>query len=170
VATFVGSTLAPRVLLLESTLATANHHVGTHLGGAEDNGALAGALTRQALMLTAASAAFSSLPPPRLETLATLQMTCVIEDLALVSDQLAALLRETALALQTIPSLEASGAVIAVEATQSVAYGQRVRSALSIMRRAEAWLVTIDHETGASATLPGFEPGAPSLEGVLALP
>jgi hypothetical protein len=126
-------------------------------------------LTQQALILTGASAAFSSLPPPRLDALATLQLQCALEDLALGSAQLAGLLGETATVLQTLPSLEANGAVFPVEATRSVAFGLRMDSALTIVRRAEEWLETVDHETGAHATLPGFGPGAPSLERLLAM-
>jgi hypothetical protein len=169
VVTFVQSTLVPRVLVVEGTLSVANHHVSAHLAGAEDAGALARVLTQQAFILTAASADFSSLQPPRLDARATLQMQRVLEDLALVSDQLADLLGEAALALQILPTLEAIGATIAEEAISSVAFGRRVHSALSILRRADAWLETIDHETGAHASLPGFAPGAPSLQSQLAM-
>jgi hypothetical protein len=161
--------LAPRVLVVQSALFEANHHVAAHLAGAEDDGALARALTRQALILTAAGAGFSSLQPPHLDARVTLQLQSVLEDLALASDQLAGLLDETATLLQTAPSLEAGGAVI-VEATRSVAYAPRVQSALIILGRAQEWLATVDHETGAHATLPGLAPGAPSLETQLGLP
>jgi hypothetical protein len=170
VTAFARGTLAPRVLVVESALALANHHVGAHLAGREDDGTVARALTQQALILTGASADLSGLPPPRLDALATVQLQCALEDLALVSDQLAGLLGETATVLQTAPSLEAGGAVIAVEATRSVAYAPRAHSALTILRRAEAWLETVDHETGAHGTLPGFAPGAPPIETQLGLP
>jgi hypothetical protein len=52
----------------------------------------------------------------------------------------------------------------------TVAYSQRVRGAVLILRRAEGWLETIDHETGARATLPGFEPGDPPIEQQVGLP
>jgi hypothetical protein len=55
------------------------------------------------------------------------------------------------------------------EAAQGLGYEPRVRSAASLLRRAEGWLESIDHESGAHVTLPGFTPGAPSLESRLAL-
>jgi hypothetical protein len=49
-------------------------------------------------------------------------------------------------------------------------YAARAQSLAGLLARAEGWLETIDHETGAQATLPGFEPGTPLLESRLTLP
>jgi hypothetical protein len=89
----------------------------------------------------------------------------VEEDLALFSDQLAGLLQESAAALASSPLQQASYG----QPESRVSYGPRVRAAVSILRRAEAWLETVDRETGAHVTLPGFAPGAASLESVLAM-
>jgi hypothetical protein len=50
-----------------------------------------------------------------------------------------------------------------------VNYGPRALQWVQAVRRAEAWLDDADRATGAHATLPGFAPGAPSLESVLGL-
>jgi hypothetical protein len=55
------------------------------------------------------------------------------------------------------------------EALSDLAYASRVRGALQLWRHAAGWLAPIDHETGAQATLPGFAPGAASLDSVLAM-
>jgi hypothetical protein len=88
----------------------------------------------------------------------TLPLGRLLEDLALCSDQLAGLLHETvaALPLASWP-----------ETTIGVSYGPRVRSALALLRRAQAWLDLLDRETGAGVWLPGFAPGAPPIEAQL---
>jgi hypothetical protein len=169
VTAFVQSTLAVRVLALDAALDTANKQVREHLSGREDDATLAATLHAQARVLTAISHAATALPP-ELDAPETQQMACVVEDLALVAGQLVGLMEETATALEQEPALEANGAAIAVDATGSAAYAPRVRGALAILRRAEGWLVTIDHETGAAVTLPGFGPGALSLDQQLSLP
>jgi hypothetical protein len=166
VTAFVGRMLAERVLAAESALATANRRLAAYLAGREDGSALAGTLSQQALVLAGASAAFSSLPSPRLDGHSTFELTRAVEDLALFGDQLAGLLRETAVVLRTVPILDPNGTL----ATDPGAYAPGARSALAILRRAEEWLAAIDSATGSHATLPGFAPGAPSLESQLAMP
>jgi hypothetical protein len=56
------------------------------------------------------------------------------------------------------------------ESPRAMAYPARIADALPILRRAEDWLETVDRDTGARATLPGFAPGVPSLARLLALP
>jgi hypothetical protein len=173
--------LTPLVLQLEGALATANRQVllycqppamvltrCTDLTSSLSSGetsAVAAVLTAQALVLSGASQGFDMLLPPDVGRLPTLQLRCVSEDLALVSDQLAALLQESVAAVSRNPLEQTSD----FQAAPRVSYGPRARSAVTILRRAEAWLETLDQETGAHATLPGFAPGAPPLESVLAL-
>jgi hypothetical protein len=175
VAVFVRATLATRVLLMERALTTVNRQVlaycrppemilvcCTDLSGrlGSGGGTVTGALTAQALVLTAASHDLDTLLPPNVGQLPTLHLQCVIEDLALFAAQLAGLLQESVAALSSSTLQQATYAQPAPRAS----YGPRVRSAVAIVRRAKAWLQTIDHETGAQATLPGFAPGAPSLD------
>jgi hypothetical protein len=187
VTTFVRSTLAGRVLDLESAFATANKQVETYCARRdlgitlcfESNvdpydaatGRLAEVFYQQAQLLGGTSHILATqLVALRLVApVVTAQMDGLIEDLAVCSEQLILLLQDYSqplLALGQI-SYTASGAR---EAVQGLGYGPRVRSLLRLLRRAEGWLDTIDHETGAQAALPGFEPGAPSLESHLALP
>jgi hypothetical protein len=125
---------------------------------------LAGQLTAQALVLSDASHSFDMLPPD-VGPLRTLQLRCVTEDLALFSDQLSGLLQESVAAVSSTTLEQATYA----EPPPRVSYEPRVRAALTILRRAEAWLKAVDREAGAHATLPGFGPGAPSLENEFAL-
>jgi hypothetical protein len=186
VTTYVHALLAPRVLRLEHAWALANHQVhfycmGRHLDiavcferhvNAYDAATvtLAEVLRQQALLLSGTSQDLATdrsalhLPSP----VVTAQMDALLEDLALCSEQLILLLQEyyqPILALQKIPP-SLSGMDTAL---RGLGYGARVRSVVAVLRRAEGWLETIDHETGAHATLPGFEPESPSLERMLAL-
>jgi hypothetical protein len=100
--------------------------------------------------------------------LVTAQMDGLLEDLALCAEQLMLLLQEYAqplLALGQLPPTVAG----AQTAVQGLGYAARAQSLAGLLARAEGWLETIDHETGAQAGLPGFEPGAPPLESRLAL-
>jgi hypothetical protein len=181
VAAFVRTALAPRVLVVEGALATTNQQVVTYCQAPElvlvrctdltvrqgigNSGALAAALTSQAHVLGEASQGFDTLLPPDLGRVPALQLRCVVEDLALFSDQLSGLLQESAAALSSTMLQQATYA----QPAPRVSYGPRVRAAVTILRRAEAWLETVDHEMGAHVTLPGFAPGAPSLESQLAM-
>jgi hypothetical protein len=129
------------------------------------NVALAGVLTQQENLSRSVAAALTTLSPPLVGMLPTLQMKCVLEDLALFGDQLARLLHDVGAALG-IPPPPAAPAEVPVE---NVGYPARARAALSLVRRAEGWLETVDHQTGARVTLPGLEPGAPALEQQLGL-
>jgi hypothetical protein len=176
VSAFVQTILAPRVLTIESAAATANRQVLAYCRppemilvlctdlsgrlGSGGSGTVTGALTAQALVLAGASHGLDALLPPDLGRLPTLHLRCVIEDLSLFADQLAGLLQESAAAVSSSTLQQATYA----HPGPRISYGPRVRSAVTIVRRAEAWLQTVDHETGAKATLPGFAPGAPSLD------
>jgi hypothetical protein len=187
VTTFVHSALAGRVLALEDTFARANQQVETYCAGRhlgitrcfESNvdpddaatGRLAEVFLQQAQFLRGTSAFLATqLVALHLVTpMVTAQMDGLIEDLAVCSEQLMLLLQDYSqplLALGQIP-YTTSGAR---EAVQGLGYEPRVRSLLRLLRRAEGWLETIDHETGAHARLPGFAPAAPPLESQLALP
>jgi hypothetical protein len=180
VATFVRTVLAPQVLLMEEALATANRQVlaycrppemvlvrctdlSDHLSGG--SGTLVGGLTAQALALRSASQNVNTLLPPDIGRQPTLHLRCVEEDLALFSDQLADLFQESTAALSRMILRQATY----VQPAPRVSYGPRVRAAVTILRRAEAWLGVVDRETGARVTLPGFAPGAASLDSVLAM-
>jgi hypothetical protein len=178
VTAYVQRVLSPRVLQVEGALATANRQVLTHcqppegdlarctdLSSRMGGGAVVGVLTTQALVLSGASHSFDTLLPPNVGALPRLQLRSVSEDLALFSDQLAGLLQESVAAVSSSRLQQATFA----EPAPRVSYGPRVRCALTILRRAEAWLEAIDRESAARAMLPGFAPGAPSLENQLAL-
>jgi hypothetical protein len=157
VAMFVQTAVAARVLTEEDALLAAQRRVEEYQGGHVDDGTLAAALNREALVLLAASAAPTS-PPLSLDPRTTQEMTCLVEDVALFGEQAAALLQET-VAFLAITAQEASGATVSGDAVTSTGYTPRVRGALSLLRRAEGWLDMLDHDTGARATLPGFLPG-----------
>jgi hypothetical protein len=160
VTTYVLTTVSARVVGIEAVLALINRQAGAGHDVLQGTRALISALTQGARALTAASHEFSALVPPYLGLLPTLHLKCMLEDLAVYSDQLATLLDEAAAPVTTSDYLAAA---------TNIAYWPRVRSALALLRRAEGWLEAVDHETGAHATLPGFAPGAPSLESQLAL-
>jgi hypothetical protein len=181
VAAFVRTALAPRVLVVEGALATTNQQVVTYCQppemvlvrctdltvrqGSGSSGVLAAVLTAQARVLGEASEGFDTLLPPDVGRVPALQLRCVVEDLALVGNQLSGLLQESAAAVSSTMLQQSTYA----QPAPRVSYGPRVRAAVTILRRAEAWLETVDHEMGTHLTLPGFAPGAPSLESQLAL-
>jgi hypothetical protein len=119
-------------------------------------------LTREAGVLAAAAYAVASLRLPALDTTTTLYLALVTEDLVLCSNGLASLLGETAASVERLPLLRAQVVI------SSRSYAPRVRDLVTLLQRAEGWLVTLDHETGAHVTLPGFE-GGRSLDEQLAL-
>jgi hypothetical protein len=173
VTAYVQRVLTMHVLQLESALATANRQVLTYcqppemvlarctdLSGHAGSDQVAEVLTAQAHILSGASQSLEAILPPDVGPLPNLQLRCVSEDLALFGDQLVGLFQESVAALSSSTLQQATY----VQPAPRVSYGPRVRSALSILRRAEAWLEAVDRETGAHATLPGFGPGAPSLE------
>jgi hypothetical protein len=191
---FVQVTLAPAGFHLAIALRSTGADVLAQQAGDDALSAVRAALLQRALLLTWDSVAIASLPPPPLSPLPTLQMTRLLEDLTLCTAQVAGVLQETAAALPlsaspllqpTSPAaadvpLSAStlgqgsdetgmAAATVSDVLHGVASRPRLHQALSLCHRAEAWLDTIDHETGAYVTLPGFEVGAPSLESQFAL-
>jgi hypothetical protein len=180
VTAIVQGRVGPRVLSIESTLAAANQQVQAYCGTAalpdcapqdatDGSGPPAPAalvLAQAALVLLVDSHDLTAWPAPALDALPGRHMERLLADLALVCEQLSRLLQETAAAVGSTASLQMTRGTVG---RPLVGYGARVASAVAILRRAEGWLETIDHETGAHATLPGFEPG-PSLEKRLNLP
>jgi hypothetical protein len=165
---FVQAAVASRVVAEEDALLTALRWVEEYWSNHVDNGALAAALNREALVLIAASHAPTSLPPS-LDPRTTQEMTCLVEDVALFGEQTAAMLQETATSLLVMPDQEASGATLSGDAISGTGYAPRVRGALALLRRAEGWLEMLDHDTGSHATLPGFGPGGVLGAGLSAL-
>jgi hypothetical protein len=181
VTAFVDHVLAARVWAIEAAVAMANRQVRahcstsqpvmllectylatTHPAAGTSGDTLALVLSGQARVLLAASADVGTLFTPALERQLALQMAHLLEDVVLFADQLTRLFQETATGVAVpadVPALNVA----------SVDYGPRLYSLLPVLRRAEGWLETLDHETGAHATLPGFEPGAPTLESRLAM-
>jgi hypothetical protein len=159
--------------MLELSVAAANHRLlaacgvrdmplvycvnaAPRTGGAP----LAGALLQQAAVLLEVSNDLSLIAPPPLGARPVQYMLRLAEDVALCAAQLAGLLDELAARAATVQSRNP---------LPDLPYTERLADALRILRRAEGWLGTIDHVTGARLTLPGFTPGAPSLESQLAL-
>jgi hypothetical protein len=186
VTTYVHTLLAPRVLLLEHAWTLANRQVQAYCDAqhqavsvcfeqevdprAPALRALGDALTQQALTLRGACAGFTLLPAPHLGTdVADRQMDHLLEDLGLLSTQLAGVLEDHAQAIVQMTNAPLPNPRYGT-ALQGLAYAPRVRDLLATLRRAEGWLESIDQETGAHATLPGFEPGAPSIEIQLGIP
>jgi hypothetical protein len=156
VAAFVRDGLAGRVVVVENGLAVANRHVLAYLATRESVALLAGGLTQQALILLSAGHDLAGvLPPAQLEGLPALQLARLIEDLALFAQQTAGLLQETVAALST----PAPAQTVGEDAITRVLYLSRMQKTVDVLRRAEGWLDTIDRETGAHATLPGFGAG-----------
>jgi hypothetical protein len=187
VTAFVHTALALRVLTIEDAVATANRQVlaycaARHVGlgpcfeqdvdfHAPATLALAQILTQQALVLTGASHDLSLLLAPQIgDQPADQQMVRIVEDLALCADQSAGLLQEHTTTIATMARNPLTNATSDVgTALGGLSYGPRMRSLARILRRAQDWLDTIDHETGARATLPGFD-GSASLDEQLDLP
>jgi hypothetical protein len=182
VTTFVQTALILRVLIVEGALASANRTVRRYcslpssvpeltpsllqcdgLVILPDDRTLGTTLTREAGVLAAAGYAVASLQPPVLDTQATVSLALVAEDLVLCSTGLASLLRETAASVERLQPLRLQVVI------SSRGYWSRVCDFVTLLQRAEGCLVTLDRETGAQAILPGFAPGAPPLETVLAL-
>jgi hypothetical protein len=175
VTAFVQSRLTTDVLTIEAALATVNQQLLPYCRPivqpprrcAEravqngDVGPMIVLLSYQAAVLTAASHDVASLPPPPLGSAATQHVALLLEDVSLCADQAAGVVQEMALAARQALSLGAS---------IDFGYEPTMRRLLTTLRRAEAWLETIDQETGARVRLPGFQPGAPSLESQLAVP
>jgi hypothetical protein len=177
VTAYVQTTLTPQTLRIEQALAVANQALlsacrfsrsaratvvtcadGALMAGSSD---LARTLAQEASLLRASSqemivAVLPPLAPPAPTYLALAQ-----EDLVLTGAGLSSLLAESAGAVPY--------AVAGPPPPIYVNYGPRALQLVQAVRRAEAWLEDADHATGAHVTLPGFTPGAPSLESQVAL-
>jgi hypothetical protein len=91
-------------------------------------------------------------------------MDHLLEDLALGAVQLARVLGQMAVVVpRDGPTTTGREVLVALQAGR-VGYILRVLRVLELLTRAEGWLESIDHETGAHAILPGVAPGAPSIE------
>jgi hypothetical protein len=167
VTAFVQDAVAPRVLALEGTLAVARHQVDAYAAGQTRADTLLAVLGQQSLALRGLSQDLAALTPPWLGLLPTLQMARALEDLAACGEQLAGLLQDATGAGASPPRFE-GGDLAMVE------YGPRLHAALALASRAEAWLRTIDRETGARVRLPGCDGGraleTPSAENICAPP
>jgi hypothetical protein len=178
VTAFVQHALVWRVLGMEGALAAANralleacrtpHDAQPTLRECAEQGILQGdsilarRLAQEAGVLAEVGHALGSLLLPNLGLRPTIHLALLVEDLTLCSEGLSSLLGEAAAAVPPLPTLPSPAS--------SVDYGPRVQGLLTVLRRAEAWLAMIDHETGAHATLPGFAPGAPPIETQLGVP
>jgi hypothetical protein len=163
VTAFVVGPLALHVLALESLLATTDWHLrpfchahGLHSGqcaypaatGWSDD--LGATLAQQARLLTAIGDELAVLLPPQVEVIPARALALVMEDLILFSAQVAALLQETATDVaQGVP----------LDVALGFGYWPAMDRAAGLLSRAEGWLETADHATGARARLPGFAPG-----------
>jgi hypothetical protein len=156
VTSFVQSLVVPPVLGIEQAVTLADRHVLVYRLNQETSATLSSELSQQRHVLEEASTTLSSLASPALGSALIRLMERLLEDLAVCGGQLADVLRDTATALSLSTSTNIQLSVDAV----NLVYGPRVRAAVALLRRAEDWLDTIDHGTGAHATLPGFEPGA----------
>jgi hypothetical protein len=178
VTAFVQTALTPRVVLVEGTLATANqallsacrltHAYDTTLMKCTDPAlmdggrALARTLAMDANVLFDASHALAAVDPPPGGPRWTVPLALTVEDLVLCSDGLGSLLAESAAAM---PLSAPAGTPPPV----SIDYASRVLKWASLLQRAQAWLETVDRDTGAHANLPGFVPGTQPLETLLGL-
>jgi hypothetical protein len=154
VTAFVRTSVVAPVLAMEGALARANATVPSYNPPPLANPGLAQELAVRALVLLNASAQLTIQTPPLLDPLVTRQLDRLLEDLTTCSAQLALLLDDTATALVQ-PAQP--------DQVLSQGYWPGVHRALTLLRRAEGWLETVDREIGAHVRLPGFERGT-SLE------
>jgi hypothetical protein len=94
-------------------------------------------------------------------------MDRLAEDLATGSAQLANLLTAHARLIALLATLPPGGSLALGQSVtlSRLDYTGHVQGALQLVRRAEAWLETIDHETGAHASLPGLGENKHALDG-----
>jgi hypothetical protein len=178
VTAYVQALLAPRVVVLEAAVAQATRAIRRVCGtvdtpdlsctiGSGDHAPYAAASTllmQLAAMLTAMSGEIPRLPVVGGTVQANMEMAYLREDIAACADRLAETLHDAAVDLRTPGVPENAGGT-----PHSVAYGPQIVRLLGLLRRAEGWLETVDHETGAWVRLPGFAPGAPPIETQLGL-
>jgi hypothetical protein len=173
VAADVQIALAPPLRALEGALATTDFQIHAYdnafTAGTAFNSAGLRSLVGQTVIVLAAQAnvcvgishAFSALSFRQLAMAMRSQLAALREDLILFSLLVTAMIQKTSVDVARMPRF--------LESPAASAYPARVAEALPILRRAEAWLDVIDHETGAHATLPGFAPGALPIETQLGL-
>jgi hypothetical protein len=172
VTAYVRDVLSAQVLAMEGALVATDDQIGAY-HAAFTAGAVVGSLdlypliaktvavmTRQSLACIALSHDVVAPSSLQLGEVVEMQLTALREDLALFSAQIAIVMQET--------GADVAGMQRFLESPRAMAYRARVAEALPILRRAEDWLETVNRETGARATLPGFALGAPSLESMLA--
>jgi hypothetical protein len=137
---FVQSGVAPAVQVMEAALATANQHVRRYAGPAglltlpvqcavlspqESSDEVAAVLVQQALVVRAAGATLAGLPTPALGSWPTVPLDRLLEDLVLVSEQLAAVMQDTAHALEPPSTGAAKGATAAQDPRLRATRAQR---------------------------------------------
>jgi hypothetical protein len=165
VTAFVQAALTPRVLRMEAALGAADQQVRATDGATPGEDDLISTLREQAAVCREVSAELSLLSVPPLAPLLSSQTERLVESLALFGDQAAAVF--SALTAHTAGGMAQQGQGVAA---RRAAYTPMVETVLRGLYRAQAWLAVLDQETGARVWLPGFAPGAPSLESQLALP
>jgi hypothetical protein len=111
------------------------------------------------------SAELSLMSAPSLAPLLARQMERLMESLALFGEEVAAIFG--AMTAHYGGGMAQQGQVTE---DRRAAYTPMMETALRGLYRAQAWLATIDRETGAQVTLPGLTPGGPALESQLDLP
>jgi hypothetical protein len=161
---FVQGTLTLHVLALEGLIATTDWHLTPYCGGHAGHGSgqcsypaatnwsegLATSLDQQAELLAGVGQALAALPLPQLDQRSALATARLIEDLILLSGQVAVLLQDTATNV-------ALG--VPLEVALGFGYWPSLRRALALLARAEGWLEAADRQTGTNVRLPGFGPG-----------
>jgi hypothetical protein len=187
VTVYVQTLLTPQVRLIENGLATANSGLLAYCGipgmpvaacddltthwGSLTSMALRRLLVQQALLLMGAVQGLDGVAPPfGVVGASAWQMARLLEDVALDSTQLATPLQEMAAALPADGALPSARELTTQLRANRVGYSARGRAVVALLRRADGWLESIDQETGAHLTLPGFQPGQLPLEQQLSLP
>jgi hypothetical protein len=177
---YVNGTLARRVAVAEDALMAANQAVHPYCAAHAPGTTLCFAGTvdfldprvqtmgmvfqHQALLLSATSqelalqlGAFQPGNP-----LVAAHVHALVEDLSLSSVQLASVLQDHAQVIAQMARLPVqppgAGATL-----RELGYAGRVYAVTTLLQRAQSWLETINHETGAHAVVPGFGPGEPPL-------
>jgi hypothetical protein len=147
---FIRTAIVRQVRAVEAALAAADRTASLAQTRAALIAGVPAILDQQAGAIALAGAGFALLAPPQSGDHTGQQMTRLLEDLTVYSNQVAAVLWETA--------KESRGRQGSADRLWA-AYWLGVDRALDLLRRAEGWLETIDRETGARTRLPGFEPG-----------
>jgi hypothetical protein len=145
---------------MESVLAAANADVLASGAADAKPYALSATLLAEAQQVQTVGDELGSVPLPAVAVDVRLQLRSLVEDLLLGCQQLSTLLQETAEAV----TQETVNFPLGLDGAMRVGYSPRAQGVAALLRRAQAWLQTIDHETNSQARLPGFEAGALSLD------